>query len=246
VERVCSDAPYRFVRCVILTVIYRSGSPLGVRVSAEVAPLVLASSSARRRELLAALRVPFIVRPMHTEEVVQPGLAPPEVVLRIAAEKAAAAAAVVPRSGCLIAADTIVALEDRILGKPADAAAARAMLGALAGRAHDVYTAVVVAAGGRQAVAVAETNVLMRPLSAEEIETSIAAGTPLDKAGGYAIQDEALRPVLRFSGCYCNVMGLPLWTVHRLLHQLCPELRPEPPDTVYERCRHCPLQERGG
>jgi MAF protein len=208
-------------------------------------PLILASASPRRRELLAALGVPFAIRPTDVDET-PPAGAPPDVsataiTLRklkraLAARKSAA--------DVVLAADTIVVLDGAMLAKPADAAEARAMLGALAGREHEVITAVAVDGTERRVKAV-RTAVRMRPYSAAEIEDSIAAGTPFDKAGGYAIQDPLLHPVERCAGCYCSVMGLPLWTAHDLIATALPGAGLTPPDRTFARCAVCPLHPLG-
>jgi len=206
-------------------------------------PIVLASASPRRRELLAALDVPFVVRPANVDETPPAGLDPAGVALAIARRKAAAASA--SAGGQLVlAADTVVALEGCLLGKPADAAEARAMLERLSGRTHDVYTAIVLVLDDQRCEAVPLTRVSMRQLSASEIAASIAAGTPFDKAGGYAIQDPLLAPVARWEGCYCNVVGLPLWSTWQCLRTLLPDATPRPPDTAFERCAACPLRQR--
>ncbi len=212
------------------------------RVSAKLqhVRLILASASPRRRELLSALDVPFTVRPANAEEDVDPAQAPEAAVRSIAERKATAARAANGGQSLVLAADTVVVLDGRVLGKPADAPEARGMLAALAGRRHDVYTAVVVCDGERRISETVCTGVTMRQYSTAEIDASIAAGTPFDKAGGYAIQDPLLRPVEQFDGCYCNVMGLPLWTVRDLLLRLRPDSRTQAPDAVLERCAGCP------
>lgn len=174
--------------------------------------LILASASPRRRELLARLGVPF--------EVVEPGIdegepsgRPERVARRLATAKARAVADVWPKA-IVLAADTVVAHHGALLGKPCDDAEARAMLERLRGRRHRVVTAVAVIAPARRRPLVghAVTAVTMRGYGDDEIAASIARGDPFDKAGGYAIQDERLRPVESYQGCYCNVVGLPLWT----------------------------------
>lgn len=207
--------------------------------------MILASASPRRRELLRALGVSFVVRPVETDEWVDAQLEPAEAVLAIADGKAAAALDTAESGAWVLAADTIVVLDGQILGKPADVEQARAMLTALAGRLHEVYTAVVLVGPASRTEQVVCTDVLMRAYSTGEIEASIAAGTPFDKAGGYAIQDASLHPVERFDGCYCNVMGLPLWTVRGRLSCLCPGLETSPPDATYARCARCPLRDSG-
>ena len=108
-----------------------------------------------------------------------------------------------------------------ILGKPKDANAAREMLRRLRGRWHEVVTGVVVLPAGRTSALIRHsvTGVLMRYLSDEEIENWIARGEPFDKAGAYAIQDPDLTPVESYDGCYCNVMGLPLWPAIEVLRK---------------------------
>ena len=120
---------------------------------------------------------------------------------------------------CGATADTIVALRGALLGKPHDADEARAMLEFLRGRTHRVVTAVAVLPAGRRGPLVdhAVTRVTMRRYTDAEIAASIARGDPFDKAGAYAIQDDRIAPVARYDGCYCNVVGLPLWTAVRLL-----------------------------
>ncbi len=208
--------------------------------------LVLASASPRRRELLPALGLGFAVRAADVDETPPPGADPASVAAAIARRKAAATLAALPETTTVLAADTVVAFAGRPLGKPGDAAEAAAMLRELRGREHTVYTGVVLSRAGRTVEETAATRVLMRRYGDEEIAASIAAGTPFDKAGAYAIQDPLLQPVERCDGCYCNVMGLPLWTVRRLILALAPELRPAPPDAALARCAGCPLRAGAG
>jgi len=179
-------------------------------------PLVLASASPRRRELFALLGLPFRAVATRVEEGVRKGEAPAEVVARLAWAKAKAAAAGHP-TALVVGCDTVVALGEEVLGKPADAEAARAMLRRLRGRAHAVYTGVAVVGGGRRAVRVARTTVWMREYGDEEIDAYVASGDPLDKAGAYAIQHAGFRPVASWEGCYANVVGLPLCHLVRVL-----------------------------
>jgi len=199
--------------------------------------LVLASASPRRRELLSHLGVAFDVVVSGFEEPSVMDGRPAAVARRLARAKAAQVAAERPQD-LVLAADTVVAHRGRLLGKPVDAAEARAMLQGLRGRRHSVTTAVALARGGRLRVAHAVSRVLMRPYSEAEIEEAIAAGVPFDKAGGYGIQDPVLHPVAACDGCYCNVMGLPLWTVARMLKAagVGVDTRAMP-----ERCGACPL-----
>ncbi|HEX2165040.1 MAG TPA: Maf family protein [Thermoanaerobaculia bacterium] len=191
--------------------------------------VVLASASPRRRDLLAALGLPFEVRPVDLDETPRPGEEPRAYVVRLAAEKAAADA----RPGELVlAADTVVVLPgpDRrpeLLGKPADPSEAETMLARLAGRGHTVHTGVALleGGGGRRAVAVDESQVEIAPLTPAEIAWYVATGEPLDKAGSYAIQGIGALFVERVSGNYTNVVGLPLPTVRRLFATLGHDLR---------------------
>jgi MAF protein len=117
----------------------------------------------------------------------------------------------------VLAADTIVVLRGDVLNKPRDADEARAMLTRLRDRWHRVVTGVCVVQGRRVRMAHAVTRVRMRPYTADEIEASIARGDPLDKAGAYAIQDDRFAPVASCESCYCNVVGLPLWSALAML-----------------------------
>jgi len=181
-------------------------------------PLVLASRSPRREEILRRLDVPVIVRPTDVDEGVDPELPPREQAMRTAARKAAAAV----RPGVtelILGADTIVVLAKQVLGKPADPAAARAMLAELMGRTHRVTTglALIDTATGARCLSWEDTDVTMRKATAAEIAAYVATGEPLDKAGGYGIQGRGALFVERIAGCYYNVVGLP---VVRLLSML--------------------------
>ena len=199
---------------------------------------VLASASPRRRDLLAALGLDFVVRPTDVEESSEEP-DPQRRASQLALRKARAAAAAHP-SAPVIAADTIVVLDGRVLGKPDGADEAAAMLGALRGRSHEVVSAVAVASEGRDAVEAATTAVTMRDYGDTEIRRFIARGEPFDKAGGYAVQDAEFAPAASVGGCLCAVIGLPLWTVRGLLARVaCIETAPP----AIERCAACPLRE---
>jgi septum formation protein len=206
------------------------------------AALVLASASPRRRELLGALGLPFAVVSADIDETVAPDEEPAAAAIRLARAKAERVAATLGRS-LVLGADTIVVLDGRVLGKPRDDDEAAAMLRALRGREHTVITAVALCDAGsaRCCTAAPQTAVLIRAYTDDEIAASIAAGTPFDKAGAYAIQDEALAPVARIDGCYCNVVGLPLWTVRHLLSHAAPGFSPRSPSAVRPVCATCPL-----
>lgn len=202
--------------------------------------IILASGSPRRRDLLAALNLAFEVIPADIDETVAGG-APHEVAVTLAREKAAAIRTNQP-GNLIIAADTVVALDGQIFGKPDGAAEAARMLEALRGRRHEVATGVAVADGGtgRSIESVVATRVLMRAYSDAEIAASIDAGTPFDKAGAYAIQDHVFNPVESYEGCYCNVVGMPLWTLLRLLDDVQASVSHRNPDDVFSRCSTCP------
>ncbi|MDP2675552.1 MAG: Maf family protein [Dehalococcoidia bacterium] len=204
--------------------------------------LILASASPRRRELLARLGIPFDVRPVSVIEEVESGN-PVIVASRLARMKAEAARLAEPEEP-ILAADTVVVHAGTILGKPVDAAEAAAMLSRLRGESHRVITAVaVIPRGGRAALLRhPETEVTMRTFTDGEIEASIARGDPFDKAGGYAIQDEMLRPVRRYEGCYCNVVGLPLWTTVELLRRAGVDITAISEADMLPQCEGCPLR----
>ncbi len=213
------------------------------------AKLILASASPRRRDLLSRLGIPFEVVPAEIDEDFGAGR-PERVARRLAAAKAHAVAALRPQA-LVLAADTVVACRGGLLGKPRDAAEAQAMLRLLRGRIHRVVTAVAVLPPGRRRPLVdhAVTRVTMRRYTDENIAASVARGDPFDKAGAYAIQDDTFRPVESYDGCYCNVVGLPLWTAIRLLGRARPELvEGAGLDIMHARdtdplpqCAHCPL-----
>lgn len=181
--------------------------------------LVLASASPRRRELLARLGIVPLVDPADIDESVRDGEAPLAYVRRLAAAKAEAVAARHP-GAVVLAADTTVIVDAEILGKPADAADALAMLERLAGRAHVVATAVAAARDGRVVAAVDEAAVRMRAVSREDLAAYVATGEPLDKAGAYGIQGWGGALVTGIDGDYHAVMGLGLATTVRLLGEV--------------------------
>ena len=173
--------------------------------------LVLASASPRRRELLGQLGLVFEVSAADIDETPRPGEAAGPYVQRLAREKARAVASRRP-GAWVLAADTTVALEERLLGKPRDAAEAREMLTHLSARTHAVHTGVALAGGpeGAEHALVVHTRVTFRALSAGEIAWYVATGEPLDKAGSYAIQGKGGFLVAAVEGSPTNVIGLPL------------------------------------
>ena len=186
----------------------------GIRPTAEPGPLILASASPRRRELLASLDLDFTVRPSTVDETPNPGERPRDLVRRLAREKAEAGA----RNGeWVLAADTIVVTEGEVLGKPADRTEARRMLKRLQGRWHLVLTGVALRPpDGDTLHAVESTRVLFAELTAEQIEWYAETGEPDDKAGAYAVQGLGALFVSEIDGNYSNVVGLPLPTVRQL------------------------------
>lgn len=183
-------------------------------------PVVLASGSPRRRELLGQMGIEdFEVLPAQGEETAPEGLAPDALVARLALQKAREVAALRPEA-TVIGADTVVALDGRVLGKPSDEEEAREMLSALSGRRHQVYTGMAVLSGGQVFTHVECTQVEFRPLTAEEIAAYVATGESMDKAGAYGIQGRACVFIRGIQGDYYNVVGLPVCALHELLAQL--------------------------
>ena len=181
--------------------------------------LILASASPSRADLLAAAGFAFDVTPVEIDERVLAGEQATAYVERLARQKTRLAARRNPGRPVL-GADTAVVVDDRILGKPADAAEAAVMLRMLSGRSHDVVTGVAVCLDGREAGEVACTRVRFLQLSDAEIAWYVASGEPFDKAGAYAVQGLASRFVESIDGSYSNVVGLPVATVCRLLRHL--------------------------
>jgi septum formation protein len=174
-----------------------------------VISVVLASASPRRRELLTLIGIPHRVRPADIDEAVLPGEVPNEHALRLAREKAE----VVARdhsSDLVIAADTIVVLDDHILGKPRNDDEAREMIARLSGRTHTVVTGMACSLEGRTASCVETVSVTFRELSDVEIAKYVETREPMDKAGAYGIQGYGATIVRRIDGDYFAVMGLSL------------------------------------
>jgi septum formation protein len=186
---------------------------------AERRELVLASASPRRAEVLTSLGIPFEVDRPAMEESLRPGETGERAASRLSAEKAAEVAARHP-GRWVLAADTLVLLQDTVLGKPRDEAHAREMLRQLSGREHRVVTAVHLRkAPGPDLETVEESRVRIAPLEEEEIRWYVATGEPLDKAGSYAVQGLGARFVESVNGSFTNVMGLPARSVYRLLRE---------------------------
>jgi septum formation protein len=185
---------------------------------------VLASGSPRRRELLAGLGLAFSVRAADVDETPFPGEAPAACVRRLAQAKAAAR---IGKDELVLAADTVVVLDGRLLGKPRDPADARRMLATIAGREHTVLTGMTLhdEPSGRQEAVVEASRVRMARMSPLEIDWYVATGEPLDKAGSYAVQGMGALFVEAVYGSYTNVVGLPLPATYRLFSALGYDLR---------------------
>jgi septum formation protein len=180
-------------------------------------PLVLASSSPRRAEILRAVGWSFEASPADVDESLRDGEAPEDYVRRLAREKAGAVAAA-RLFGLVLGADTTVVVDGEVLGKPRDEAEARRMLRRLSGRWHEVLTgvALVRAETGRAVVGMERTRVRFAETSDEEIEWHVRTGELLDKAGAYAIQGRAALFIEAIEGDYWNVVGLPVRLVYEL------------------------------
>ena len=180
-------------------------------------PVVLASQSPRRRQLLSLIGIDHDVRPANIDESYFAGEQPRAHALRLARGKAEAIAS---PGAVTIGSDTIVVVDGEVLGKPADSAEATIMLRRLSGRAHTVITAVAVHWRDELVADAEEVTVTFRPLSDAEIAAYIATGEPMDKAGAYGIQGYGATIVERVDGDYFAVMGLPLNRLARLLESL--------------------------
>ena len=181
-------------------------------------PIVLASASPRRQQLLRNAGVEFLVRPANIEEVQRAGEGPADFAERMARDKARAIRAAAPES-LVLGADTIVVAGDQVLGKPTDAADAVRMLRLLSGHQHFVITGVCLIGADFEDIRSEKTAVHFTPLTDVEIRDYVVTGEPMDKAGGYAIQGRASRWISKIEGDYCNVVGLPVDLVWRMLRE---------------------------
>lgn len=182
------------------------------------AKIILASQSPRRKELLAREGIAFTVYVTDADETVSEDMAPNELVAELSYRKAQSAAqAFLGEEVLVVAADTVVALDNEIFGKPVDEADARRMLQLLSGKAHSVFTGVTLACVAKEKVAyqkkVCETKVYFYPITEEEIAAYINTGEPFDKAGSYAIQGIASKFVKKIEGDFDNVVGLPVFAI---------------------------------
>ena len=184
--------------------------------------LILASGSPRRKELLSLFGIPFVIRAADIDETMDENKAPFDEVARVSRLKAMA----IPRTedDIVIAADTIVVCQGRVLGKPHDEAQAQEMLELLSGRDHQVMTGCTVLRGAQAETFTEVTDLHFRELSETEIHRYIASGEPMDKAGAYGIQGGAALFCQRLEGDYYNVMGLPVCHLGEVLRHIAPEL----------------------
>lgn len=183
-------------------------------------PILLASQSPRRRQLLEAAGFSVTVRVAAVEEDFPPGMPAEEVAAYLAEKKAEAARSFLNEGAVLLAADSIVVLDGVIFGKPADADEARRILLRLSGRTHEVITGVCLLRAGKKRVFSVSTQVSMAPLDEAEIDYYIRRDRPFDKAGAYAIQEWiGLCKIERIEGNYSNVVGLPVERVYRELQE---------------------------
>ena len=184
--------------------------------------LILASASPRRKELLGLFHVPFIIRVADIDETMDHTKTPFDEVARVSRRKALAVTR--EAEDVVIAADTIVVCEGRVLGKPGTEAEAVEMLSLLSGRDHQVMTGCTVLRGDRCETFTEVTDLHFRPLSRKEIENYVASGEPMDKAGSYGIQGGAALFCERMVGDYYNVMGLPVCRLGQVLKTVAPEV----------------------
>ena len=184
--------------------------------------LILASQSPRRKELLGLFGLPFVIRVADIDETMDETAAPYDEVARVSREKAMA----VERApgDIVVAADTIVVCENKVLGKPRSPEEATAMLGLLSGRDHQVMTGMTVLQGEKCLSCTEVTDIHFRPLTQKEIAAYVATGEPMDKAGAYGIQGGAALFAEKMVGDYYNVMGLPVCKLRQLLFEVAPEL----------------------
>ncbi|MBQ2927713.1 MAG: septum formation inhibitor Maf [Oscillospiraceae bacterium] len=184
--------------------------------------LILASASPRRKELLQLFRTPFVIRVADIDEAMDPGKPPFEEVARVSRLKALSVSR--EPEDVVIAADTIVVCQGKVLGKPRSKEEAVQMLCALSGRDHQVMTGCTVLRGAACETFTEVTDLHFRPLSRKEIEHYVATGEPMDKAGAYGIQGGAALFCRGMEGDYYNVMGLPVCRLGEVLKRIAPEI----------------------
>lgn len=186
-------------------------------LSAATKPIILASASPRREQLLQAIGIHPVLMPSHANEDIDEACSSAEVVCQLADRKAFVVYQLLAgtgkyENGLIIGADTIVVLNDRKLGKPADASEALRMLTELQGKAHQVYTGISIRdlSSGEGKTDYRVTKVRMKAVSSRQLERYVQSGEPLDKAGGYGIQGLGASLIESIEGCYFNVVGLPI------------------------------------
>ena len=187
--------------------------------------LILASASPRRKELLALFGIPFVIRVADIDETMDPEKPPFDEVGRVSRQKAMAVEA--GAEDVVIAADTIVVCEGKVLGKPKTEEEAKGMLSLLSGRDHQVMTGVTVRRGSESETFTEVTHLHFRALSSREISRYVASGEPMDKAGAYGIQGGAALFCEKMDGDYYNVMGLPVCALGLCLREMAPQLMEE-------------------
>lgn len=205
--------------------------------------IILASNSPRRKELLGWTGLDFTVQPADIDESILPAETPQAYVSRLALQKAQAASKYNP-GRLVLAADTTVADQGQILGKPLNEEEAGRMLDQLRGHVHQVHTALALidTASGRTVTELCTTPVEMREYTREEINDYIATGDPLDKAGAYAIQHAGFHPVVNMNGCFACVIGLPLCHLLRGMRELGFEPQSEIPQICQQNLKYdCPV-----
>lgn len=210
-------------------------------------PILLASASPRRQEMLRWIGLPFKVLAVDINELQKAGENPKDYVQRLANEKAFSAAQKISSYGLILAADTTVVHQGEILGKPADQAEAVRILKKLRNASHQVVTCLVLFNPAAEAknTEICSSLVVMRNYSDDEILNYVQSGDPLDKAGAYAIQHPDFNPVVDFRGCFASVMGMPLCHLERNL-RLYVDYQPL---AIHKICQKfldytCPIHER--
>lgn len=188
--------------------------------------LILASGSPRRKELMGLYHIPFRIQAADIDETMDPAASPEEETARVSLLKAQAVSG--GKDRVVVAADTIVVCDGKILGKPRDAKEAVEMLTLLSGRDHQVMTGCTVLRGEKRVTFTEVTDLHFRPLTAQEIEAYVHSGEPMDKAGAYGIQGGAALFCERINGDYYNVMGLPVCRLGQTLREMAPELFAQP------------------
>ena len=187
--------------------------------------MILASSSPRRQELLQQIGIKFEVIPSDCEEIMDADISPEDLVMGNALKKARDVACKSFYRDVVLGADTVVAIDKKIFGKPASEEEAKEMLLTLAGCSHDVYTGIALVINDKEYCDYSKTSVKFTKMSEKEILDYIATGEPLDKAGAYGIQGKAAQYVEEIRGCYFNIVGLPLALLKRMVNEAGIELK---------------------